>query len=73
MPRSANRMPDPATILQGLRAIANDAIVVAVGWHVLLAAAGVALLFGWRPSQQLAGALLAAPVGSVSAFASGWP
>ena len=65
-------MPDPATILQGLRAIANDAIVVAVGWHVLLAAACVALLFGWRPSQQLAGALLAAPVGSVSAFAFGY-
>jgi hypothetical protein len=65
-------MPGPATILEGLRAIAHDGVAVAVVWHVLLAAAAVALLFGWRPSRQLAGALLAAPVASVSAFAFGY-
>lgn len=62
-------MPGPGTIVEGLRAIANDAIALAVVWHVLVAAACIALVLGWRPSQRSAGALLSAPVASVSALA----
>jgi len=70
--RREGQMPGPATILEGLRAIANDAVTVAVVWHAVVAAAGVALLFAWRPSRPIAGALLSAPVATVSAFAFGY-
>jgi hypothetical protein len=66
-------MPSSASILDGLRAIANAAVAIAVAWHAVVLAACVALGLGWRPSQRTAGALLAAPVASVSvaAFAYG--
>jgi hypothetical protein len=62
-------MPGPATILEGLRAIANGAIGVAALWHVAVLAASIALVRGWRPPQPAAGALLAAPVASVALLA----
>ena len=62
-------MPGPGTILEGLRSIANDGIVVAGVWHLCLAAACVALLFGWRPSQRAAATGMAAPVASVAVAA----
>jgi hypothetical protein len=62
-------MPSPGTIVEGLRAIANDAIALAVVWHVLLAAACIALALGWRPSQRTAAAVLSVPIASVSALA----
>jgi hypothetical protein len=62
-------MPSAAEILANLRDVANGAVVVAALWHALLAAAGVALALGWRPSQRLAGRLLAAPLASVALVA----
>ncbi len=62
-------MPSPGAIVEGLRVIANDAIALAVVWHLLLAAACIALALGWRPSQRSAGALLSVPVASASALA----
>jgi hypothetical protein len=62
-------MPDPAEILADLSTAANGAIAVAVTWHVLMAAVGVALALGWRPSQRRAGQLLAAPLASVALVA----
>jgi hypothetical protein len=62
-------MPDSTTILVGLSAIANRAIGAAIAWHVVVAIALIALAIGWRPSQRLARALIAAPLASVAAFA----
>jgi hypothetical protein len=64
-------MPSPAAILEGLRTIANEAIAVAVAWHAVVLAGGVALALGWRPARRTAAALLVAPVVSVSAAAFG--
>jgi hypothetical protein len=68
-------MPSSETILSGLTTIANDWQQLALVWHVWLAALIVSLLAGWRPSNRIAGALLIAPVLSVSAlaWASGHP
>ncbi|HEY0987386.1 MAG TPA: hypothetical protein VGD80_10060 [Kofleriaceae bacterium] len=62
-------MPTPDRILAGLAAIANSGVVVAVMWHVVIAAALVAIAAGWRPSQRVARVLLAGPLVSVAAFA----
>lgn len=62
-------MPSQTTIVEGLRSIAERAMVLAVFWHVVVAAAGVALVLGWRPSARRAGVLLALPVASVGALA----
>lgn len=62
-------MPSAQSILAGLALIATDAFAVAVVWHAVVLAACVALVSGWRPSQRLAAALLAAPLGSASAVA----
>lgn len=62
-------MPTPDSILAGLAAIANRGVVVAVLWHVVIAAALAAVVAGWRPSQRAARVLLAAPLASVAAFA----
>src|SRR5687767_12791925 len=59
-------MPSGSEILRDLSAIANRAIVLAVFWHVILLAVGIALALGWRPSRRTAGRLLAAPLASVS-------
>ena len=62
-------MPTPDSILAGLAAIANGGVVVAVLWHVVIAAVVAAVMAGWRPPQRVARVLLAAPLASVSAFA----
>ncbi len=62
-------MPSSSEILEGLGSIASEWRGLAVAWHVAWAVVVIALLAGWRPSQRLAGALLAAPLVSVSALA----
>jgi hypothetical protein len=62
-------MPGAAEILDGLSAIASQATSVAVVWHILIAAALVALASGWRPSQQTARLLIGIPLASVAAAA----
>jgi hypothetical protein len=62
-------MPSSEAILSGLTAIANEWRELALIWHVGLATLIVALLAGWRPSNRSGGALLIAPVLSVSALA----
>ncbi len=62
-------MPDSTEILTGLTTIANRALGAAIAWQVVVAIALVALAMGWRPSQQLARALIGLPLASVAAFA----
>ena len=62
-------MPNPSEILADLSAAANGAIVVAAMWHLVMAAAGIALGLGWRPSQRRASQFLAAPLASVALVA----
>lgn len=62
-------MPTPDKILAGLAAIASRGVVVAILWHVVIAAAVAALAAGCRPSQRVARVLLAGPLVSVAAFA----
>ena len=59
-------MPSSDTVLSHLTAIANDWRVMAITWHALFGAFFVALLAGWRPSMQVTGRMLAAPLLSVS-------
>jgi len=59
-------MPTPSEILASLSRIANDAIWLAVFWHLVIAAVAVAIVVGYRPSRRLAALLLAAPLASVS-------
>jgi hypothetical protein len=59
-------MPNPSEILADLGAAANGAIAVAALWHVVMAAVAIALGLGWRPSQRLAGQLIAVPLASVA-------
>jgi hypothetical protein len=63
------RMPSSAEILAGLTTIANDARVVAIAWHVVLAAVVTAVAIGWRPSHRFGRAVIALPLFSVAAFA----
>jgi hypothetical protein len=62
-------MPTPQNILAHLGLAASSAMPIAIVWHGLTLAAGLALLSGWRPTRRVAGALLAAPIASVSAVA----
>jgi hypothetical protein len=62
-------MPSPAQILDGLTRVANDAVAVAIVWHGAIALLAAGLLAGWRPSRQVAAALLAAPVFSAGLVA----
>lgn len=62
-------MPTPDSILAGLTAIASGGVVVAVLWHIVIAAAIAAIVAGWRPSQRVARVLLVVPLVSVAAFA----
>ena len=62
-------MPRAADILDGLSAIANQAAVVAVAWHILIAMSLVALVSGWRPSQRTARLVIGMPLASVAAVA----
>ncbi|MDP1824241.1 MAG: hypothetical protein Q8L48_13390 [Archangium sp.] len=62
-------MPAPDEILAGLREISNRALAVAVLWHLLV---GAGLWLFWRrgrPGVRGSGALLIAPLISVSVFA----
>jgi hypothetical protein len=62
-------MPTPLEILSGLATIANDAIVVAILWHALLAIALLAAALGSPPSRRdtaSAIALLPASVATVA-------
>ena len=60
-------MPSAAEILRGVHAIANDAWMVAVSWHVIVGVALVALTVGaWRPKRRDAALALAVPLASVS-------
>ncbi len=62
-------MPTSAEILAGLSAIANHAVRVSIGWHVVVAIILVAVFMGWRPSRAMAGAFLGVPLASVAVFA----
>lgn len=55
-----------AEILAALERIAVQGRPFAVGWHVVVAIAGAALLAGWRPSQRAAALWLTAPLASVA-------
>lgn len=59
-------MPEPVQILEGLEAIANELWLVATLWHVLTAAALIAIVRGWRPSRRLLAGLLILPLSSVA-------
>jgi hypothetical protein len=62
------RMPTADEILAGLAKISNQALVVAVAWHVGLMAAVLALALGWRPALRTARILLVLPLVSVAAL-----
>ena len=62
-------MPSPGEILEGLAAVANDWLALAIAWHVVAAALLGALLAGWRPTRAVLGAMLATPLLSVAALA----
>ena len=62
-------MPSAHEILDGLTAVANEWRTLGIVWHVALGTCLLGLLAGWRPSKRLAGALVVAPMVSVSALA----
>jgi hypothetical protein len=62
-------MPDPNAILSSLSNIANGAVAFALGWHLVVALAGLAWLAGIRLRQRALALLSCAPLASVSAFA----
>lgn len=62
-------MPDVDYILHGLREITAEWPVLAVLWHLCLAAIVAALVAGWRPERRDLGLYLLLPLVSVSALA----
>lgn len=62
-------MPSPHEILDGLTAIANRGLGVALAWHAIVAATLLGLAVGWRPSQRTAQGLIALPLASVAVVA----
>lgn len=62
-------MPSSEEIYEGLTAIANEWRLLAVAWHLGLAAVALAVSSGWRPSKRLFALILALPVTSVAALA----
>lgn len=62
-------MPTRADILSGLAFIANDALTLAMAWHVGVLAVVVALAAGWRPYRRWAGVLLTLPLVSTAVLA----
>lgn len=62
-------MPTAAQILDGLTAIANSWVWLAILWHGFFAIFAIALLGGVRPAKRLSGAVLALPLFSVGALA----
>lgn len=67
--QDAQTVPSATRIHEGLAAIANEAVPLAIGWHVAFVLAGVALVAGWRPSRSTAAALLVVPLVSVGIVA----
>jgi hypothetical protein len=63
-------MPTPSAILDSLTRIANEAIALAITWHLVLAVVIVLLLASWRPMQRTARVLIAVPLLSVAALAA---
>ncbi len=68
-------MPSAEQILHSLAIIANDWKSLAMMWHAYFAVILAAVLLGWRPSMRVIGALMIAPLASVSllAWANGNP
>jgi hypothetical protein len=64
-------MPAPDVLHGSLASLAQRAVALGVAWHAILAVALLALLLGWRPSQRLAGLLLAVPLASTG-MAAWW-
>lgn len=63
-------MPNRQLILDGLGTIANEGVLAAVGWHVLIACMIFALFMGWMPQKRSAALLLVVPLSSVSLAAA---
>lgn len=63
-------MPGASEILAGLSRTANEWVVGAMAWHVVLGCALFAVVArGWRPSARAVAIATAAPLASVSVFA----
>ncbi len=62
-------MPSSAQITRQLAEVANAWIALSIVWHLVIAAALVALAFGWRPGPRTTGLLLASLCASVAAVA----
>src|SRR5688572_6837709 len=62
-------MPSAETVLSASSMLASEWRLLAIVWHLLLAALLVATLRGNLTSSRVAGALVAAPFASVSALA----
>ncbi len=65
-------MPTTPEILRGLTRIANEWLIVAVAWHVVIAAALVAITAGWRPQPRVARSAIALLPVSVAVFAAAY-
>ena len=59
-------MPGRSEILAGLTLIANRAEVIAIFWHIALAALGTAVFLGRGPSRRVLAVGLSAPLASVA-------
>lgn len=63
-------MPDRSAILAGLTQIAERASLVAMFWHLMFAAFGVALWLGLRPSRRALALAISAPLASAALCAA---
>ena len=62
-------MPSPDEIVAGLGRIANEGLLYALLWHIVVGAALIALALRVSPSPRVMGGLAVLPLLSVSAFA----
>jgi hypothetical protein len=62
-------MPTSQAVLEGLTKISQQAMAVAIAWHIAIGAFLLALAGGWRPSRRTVGVGAAAPLLCVSAMA----
>jgi hypothetical protein len=62
-------MPTTTEILALLEKTSNELLLVAIGFHVLILAAIIALIRDWRPTHRSAGILLILPLLMVSVIA----
>jgi hypothetical protein len=58
-------VPSADSILEGLSQVANGAVEVSIGWHVVVALTAAAFLLGVRPQKRSAATALSIPVASV--------